>query len=177
MINLDNGIILKDNRIILPEIFHKTSVKLAPVGHQGIQQTKALMRRKVFSVLDNVIKNEITNCVPCEATGRPNPLSVVQPIKIQQKVWDTVNIDYLGPLPNGKYVLAMMDQRSRYPVLAVTSSTSAMSLIKILKQIISQYGLPLKLSVTMVHHFHRVKKLFFKTLDSAPENNATLASS
>ena len=97
--------------------------------------------------MDNAIKNEMTNCVPCEATGRPNPLSVVQPTKIQQKVWDTVNIDYLGPLPNGKYVLAMMDQRSRYPVLAVTSSTSAMSLIKILKQIISQYGLPLKLSV------------------------------
>ena len=42
-INLDNDIILKDNRIILPEIFHKTSVKLAHIGHQGIQKTKALM--------------------------------------------------------------------------------------------------------------------------------------
>ena len=38
-----------------------------------------------------------------------------------------------------------MDQRSRYPVMAVTSSTSAMSPIKILTQVFSQYGLPLKI--------------------------------
>ena len=69
-INLDNDIILKDNRIILPEIFHKTSVKLAHIGHQGIQKTKALLRSKVFFVgMDNAIKNKITNCVPCQAIG------------------------------------------------------------------------------------------------------------
>ena len=64
------------------------------------------------------------------ATGRSNPPSVVQPTKIPEKVWDTVNIDYLGSLPNGKYILAMTDQHSRYSVAVVTSSTSAMSLIK-----------------------------------------------
>ena len=46
--NLDNDIILKDNRIILPEIFHKTSVKLAHIGYQKIQKIKALMRSKAF---------------------------------------------------------------------------------------------------------------------------------
>ena len=66
--------------------------------------------------MDNAIENEITNCVPCQATGRSNPPSVVQPTKISEKVWDTVNIDYLGPLPNCKYVLAMIDQHSGYPV-------------------------------------------------------------
>ena len=48
----------------------------------------------------------------------------------------------MGPLPNGKYVLAMIDQCSRYPVIAVTNS---MSPIKILMQVFSQYGLPLKI--------------------------------
>ena len=72
--------IIKDNRIILPEIFHKTSVKLAHIGHQGIQKTKALMRSKVFFLgMDNAIENEITNCVPCQATGQSNPPLVVQP--------------------------------------------------------------------------------------------------
>ena len=66
--------------------------------------------------MDNAIENEITNCVPCQATGRSNPQSVVQPTKISEKVWDTVNIDYLGPLPNCKYVLAMIEQHSGYPV-------------------------------------------------------------
>ena len=104
----------------MPEIFHKTSVKLAHIGHQGVQKTKAHMRSEVFfSGIDNVIENEITNCVPCQATARSKPPSVVQPTKILEKVWDTFNIDYLCPLPNGKYILAMTDQRSRYPVIAV----------------------------------------------------------
>ena len=87
--------------------------------------------------MDNAIENEITNCVPCHTTGRSNPPSVVQPTKIPEKVWETVDIDYSGPLTDGKYVLAMIGQRSRYPVIAVTSSTSAMSLIKILAQVFS----------------------------------------
>ena len=87
MINLENDIILKDNRIIFPEIFHQTSLKLAHIGHQGIQKTKALIRSKVFFLgMDNAIENEITNCVPCQATGQSNPPSVVQPTKIPEKV-------------------------------------------------------------------------------------------
>ena len=69
-INLDNDIILTDNCIVLPEIFHKTPVKLAHIGHQGIQKTKALMRIKVFFLgMDNATENEITNGVPFQATG------------------------------------------------------------------------------------------------------------
>ena len=129
----------------MPDIFHKTSVKLAHIGYQEIQKTKALMRSKAFFLsMDNAIENEINNCVPCQATGRSNPPSIVQPTKIPKKVCDTVNIDYLGPSPNGKYVLAIIDQSSTYLVIAVTSSTSAMSLIKILTQVFSQYGFPLK---------------------------------
>ena len=38
---------LKESRIILPEIIHKTSVKLAHIRYQGIQKTKAIMQSKV----------------------------------------------------------------------------------------------------------------------------------
>ena len=107
---------------------------MAHIRYQRIQKTKALMRSKVFFLgMDNAIENEISS------------KSVVQPTKIPEKIWDTVNIDYLGPLPNGKYVLAMMDQISRYPLIAVSRLTSAMSLMKILTQVFSQYGLPLKI--------------------------------
>ena len=59
-------------------MFHKTLVKLDHIGHLGIQKTKALMQSKVFFLgMDNAIENEITNCVPCQATGLSNPPSVV----------------------------------------------------------------------------------------------------
>ena len=53
-----------------------------------------------------------------------------------------------------------------------------MSLIKILMQVFSQYGLPLKIIsdngplIDIVW----IKELLFKTLNSAPENNIALVS-
>ena len=63
-VNIQYDIILKDNHIVLPTIFHRTAVKLAHVGHQGVQKTKALMRSKVFFIgMDRAIKDEINNCI------------------------------------------------------------------------------------------------------------------
>ena len=73
-VNIQYDIILKDNRIVLPTIFHRTAVKLAHVGHQGVQKTKALMRSKVFFIgMDKAIEDEINNCIACQSTGWPIP--------------------------------------------------------------------------------------------------------
>ena len=34
---------------------------------------------------------------------------------LSDRVWQTVSIDYLGPLQNGYYIFITIDQRSRYP--------------------------------------------------------------
>ena len=125
-------IILKDNCIVLPTIFHRTAVKLAHVGHQGVQKAKASMRSKVFFIgMDNAIEDETNNCIACQSIGRPTPAAKIQPSFLPNEVWDTLNADFLGPLPNGKYVFAIMDQRSRFPFAAVTASTSAKNFIKV----------------------------------------------
>ena len=51
-------------------------------------------------------------------------------------------MDYLEPLQNGKYSLVLIYQRSRYPIVALTTSTDATSLIKVLENVFAQYGLP-----------------------------------
>ena len=30
---------------------------------------------------------------------------------------DTINLDFLGPFPNGQYILVMIDQSTKYPDL------------------------------------------------------------
>ena len=39
-VNILYDIILKDNRIVLPSIFHRIAVKVAHVGHQGVKKNK-----------------------------------------------------------------------------------------------------------------------------------------
>ena len=121
-VNIQYDIILTDNHIALPTIFHRTAVKLAHVGHQGVQKTKALMRSKVFFIgMDKAIEDEINNCIACQSTGWPTP-----------------------PLPDEKYLFTIMDKRSRFPFAAVTASTSAKNPIKVFHVIFGQYGPPFK---------------------------------
>ena len=92
--------------------------------------------------MDKMIQDELYNCIPCQATGKPKAPPPVDSTTLPTRVWETLNVDYLGPLPNGKYILAMMDQRSRYPVVAFTNSTSAKNLISIFNRVFSYFGYP-----------------------------------
>ena len=49
-------------------------------------------------------------------------------------------MDYLGPFPNGKYALVMIDERSSYPVVVFTDSTSAKHLKAIFTMTFSYFG-------------------------------------
>ena len=86
-VNIQDDIILKDNRIVLPTIFHRTAVKLAHVGHQGVLKTKALIRRKVLFIgMDKAIEDEINNCIACQSTGWPTPPAKIQPSFLPNEV-------------------------------------------------------------------------------------------
>ena len=82
------------------------------------------MGSKIFVFgIDKAIQDEINNYIVCQPTGRPTPPVKIQPSLLPNEVWDTLNVDFLGPLPNGKYIFAIM--------AAVTASTSAKNLIKV----------------------------------------------
>ena len=145
-VNEEQNIILKDKRIILPRIYHRISVKLGHIGHQGLAKTKALLRSKIsFIGMDKLIEEEILNCIPCQATVKKNSKTPLQPTEIPDRVWHTVNTDYLGPLPDNKYALVMIDQRSRYPIVTFTNNTTAKNFITICNHTFAHFGFPEKL--------------------------------
>ena len=141
--NDEHNIILKDNRIVLPKVYHGIAVKLAHQGHQGLVKSKSLLRSKSFFIgMDKMVEHEISNCIACQAITKQKPPAPLQPSTLPEKVWETVNIDYLGPFPNGKYVFALMDQRSKYPVAVITRNTSANNLIYIFDSVFAHFGFP-----------------------------------
>ena len=106
---------LNDSRIVLPKVYHKIVITLAYQGHQGIIKTKALLRRKVFFFnINKLVEEEIENCITCQSLTPSKPPPPIVSTKIPEKVWKTVNMDYLGPLLNGKGCLVLIDKRSRY---------------------------------------------------------------
>ena len=131
-VNILYDTILKDNRSVLPSIFHRIAVKVAHVGHQGVKKTKDLMKRKVcFIDMLEAIEDEIDNCISCQSTARPTSPTKIQVSSLRDEVWDTLNKDFIGSLPNGKYVFAIMNQRLRFPFAAATIIASPKNLIKV----------------------------------------------
>lgn len=138
-----HDIILKHTKIVLPKCYHNIAVNLAHVGHQGIVKTKALLRSKVyFKNIDEMVKKRINECIACQAVDTKPRASPVQIMEIPKNVWSTVNADFIGPFPNGKYLFVIIDQRSRFPVVETVNSTSANTLIPCLQQIFCTYGNP-----------------------------------
>ncbi|XP_028417972.1 uncharacterized protein K02A2.6-like [Dendronephthya gigantea] len=62
--------------------------------------------------------------------------------ELPERPWDTVEMDFCGPFPNGEYALVVTDQYSRYPEVEFVRSTSHISVQKKLKKIFSTYGIP-----------------------------------
>ncbi|XP_057310289.1 uncharacterized protein K02A2.6-like [Hydractinia symbiolongicarpus] len=92
--------------------------------------------------MDSPVAQEIDCCIPCQAVSKKTRYVPLQSTQIPPKVWQTINMDYLGPFPDGKYALAMIDQRSRYPLVSITPSTSAKNLISILNTAFTKFGYP-----------------------------------
>ena len=128
---------------MLPKVYHKIAITAAHQGHQGIVKTKTLLRSKVFFFnMNKLVEEEIGNCITCQSLTPPKRSPPIISTKMSEKVWKTINMNYLVPLPNGKYCSVLIDQRSRDPIVAFTTSTDATSLIKVLENVFAQYGLP-----------------------------------
>ena len=138
-----NGIILKENKIVLPTSLHKKAIKIVHKGHLGIAKSKALLREKVYWYgLDKDVENELQNCLSCQANvSVPAP----QPIKMSNlpnAVWSEIAIDFYGPTPTGEKLLVIIDLYSRFPLVEAMKVTSEFPVISRLQSIFSIYGYP-----------------------------------
>ena len=56
--------------------------------------------------------------------------------------WKELSIDFFGPLPSGDYLFVIIDEYSRYPVVEIIRSTSALTVIPMLDKVLSMFGVP-----------------------------------
>ena len=76
------NILLRGARVIIPAGLQNHVIKLAHEGNQGLAKTKALMREYLwFPDIDKSVKEEVSTCIACQATGQQNQQLIIN-IKI-----------------------------------------------------------------------------------------------
>ena len=141
-----DGLVLRGNRIVMPESLQLQTVDLAHEGHQGIVKTKALLREKVwFPGVDKMVQDKIERCIPCKAVYDPKQREPLQMTETPERPWSHLTGDFYGPLPSGHYLLGIMCERTRFPEVEVLGSTAAKTVIPALDRLFSSRGIPDKL--------------------------------
>ena len=69
-----------------------------------------------------------------------NTRAPLQMTPLPENVWEHLNRDFLGPLPDGSYLFVVVDQYSRYPVVEIINSTAAGTVISVLDPIRAAFG-------------------------------------
>lgn len=87
--------------------------------------------------MDQKVKDVINHCISCKANSRSD-----KPPPLPASPWLTLNIDYLGPMPNGSYLLVAVDQFSRFPAIEILGTTAVIPALGALTKIFSTHGLP-----------------------------------
>ena len=138
------GVLVRDDRVVVPEQLRERAVRLAHSSHQGIVKTKQLMRETIwFPGIDKMVEREVKNCLACQSTinsgTHREPLKMT---KMPEESWREVAMDFLGPFKGGEYLLVVIDERSRYPEVEIVYSTSHRATIPALDAIFARQGIP-----------------------------------
>ncbi len=135
--------VMRGKRLVIPNSLQSRTLELAHEGHQGITKTKALLRSKVwFPRIDNMVEDAISKCIPCQANSNRKVCEPLQMSELPRGAWLKLSIDFCGPIPTGEYLLVLIDEFSRYPVVHVTRSTSADKIMPLLDQTFASFGYP-----------------------------------
>ena len=75
----NSSLVLRGNRIVVPECLWSLIYELAHEGHQGIEKTKSLIRERVwFPGIDAMVEDMIKKCKACQLTsGGNHPTPIV----------------------------------------------------------------------------------------------------
>lgn len=141
------GLIFRLDKIIIPPKLRRKTIKAAhSMGHLGMTKMKQMMRNKYwFPEMNTMIEDQIRGCYECQVTTKSHHREPVKMTTIPEAPWEILSVDFGGPYPDGHYNLVAIDKRTRFPEVEQIYSTAAKPTIKVLRKIMTNYGIPRRL--------------------------------
>lgn len=142
-LSTDGNILLRNNQLVIPKSLQDKCIDLAHEGHLGIVKTNQLLRQKIwFPGIDAKVEAKVRNCISCQSCTDTHTQEPLRMSDCPDAPWIDVSIDFFGPTRQGDYLLVIVDDFSRFPIVEFVSSTSAKSTIPTLDKVFSEYGIP-----------------------------------
>ncbi|XP_030587995.1 uncharacterized protein K02A2.6-like [Archocentrus centrarchus] len=136
-----NGLLLRQNRILIPQSMRRDMLQRIHEGHLGVEKCKRRAREAVYwPGINRDIEEMVQKCETClkhRYKQQKEPMLIAD---LPTAPWQKVGTDLFHL--HGKDYLLVVDYYSNYPEVAQLSSTSAQSVITHMKSFFSRHGIP-----------------------------------
>lgn len=137
------GIVMRSDRIVVPEILRHRVLQLAHEGHLGMQMMKSSLRTAVWwPKIDRAIEGFVKKCRGCSLVSAPDAPEPMMRKRLPTGPWEEIAIDFLGPLPEGQWLLVVVDYYSRFIEVVEMTRITARDTIGELATIFGRFGIP-----------------------------------
>lgn len=137
----NNGLLLRGNRIIVPQSLRKEVVEKIHAGHQGINKCRERAKLSVWwPGINEAITRIVENCQHCQERRPTQKKEPLIPTELPDRPFQKVAADLCEH--EGENYLVLIDYYSRYLEIAHLSNMTASTVIYRVKNIFARHGVP-----------------------------------
>ncbi|XP_003740183.1 uncharacterized protein K02A2.6-like [Galendromus occidentalis] len=137
----DDGILFRQNRMVIPQASRKSVLEDLHKAHQGIERSLRLARTSVYwPGLAADVKQLVEACTFCQSRAKANSKEPLMPISAPPHPWHTISIDFMHL--RGKTYMVGVDYLTRDFMLRHMTTTTADRVIQVLEEWWFQHGIP-----------------------------------
>ncbi|KAI7800948.1 hypothetical protein IRJ41_015739, partial [Triplophysa rosa] len=141
-LSVADGILLRRDRIVVPQVMRKEMLSRIHEGHLGIEKCKRRSRDSVYwPGINSDIETMVSTCEVCLKHQNRQAREPMITTDLPQYPWQKVGTDLFHF--HGKEYLLVVDYLSSFPEIALLSNSSSACVIQHLKSIFARHGIPL----------------------------------
>ena len=140
-LTVENGILMKNSKVLIPETLKQKYLIQIHQGHQGIEACRSRAREFVFWVnINNDLKEMVEKCDICQTQQNSTPIVQNYISEVPPHPWHTLGSDlfYFQRID----FLVVVDYFSKFLIVRKIPSSTSSAVIKELGMIFSEFGNP-----------------------------------
>uniref|UniRef100_A0A5S6R212 RNA-directed DNA polymerase n=1 Tax=Trichuris muris TaxID=70415 RepID=A0A5S6R212_TRIMR len=141
-LSFEDGILLRQGRIVAPTRLRDRILAMLHEGHPGIVAMKSMARFQVWwPGIDKEIEKHVNQCEPCQRNRQRPPEVPLIPWNVPTEPWTRIHVDIAG-LFEDRYWLVVVDAHSKWLEVIPMRNTVSTCVIKRLRGLFAIFGLP-----------------------------------
>lgn len=140
-LSVGDGIILRNNRVVIPRSLRKDMLTKIHSGHLGVAKCRLRARQVMYwPGMNQCVEEMVLSCSTCTKYRSKQASKPLKPHPVVEYPWEKVGVDICTL--KGDNFLVICDYYSKYPEVCPLRSLNATAVIKAMKYIFAGQGVP-----------------------------------